>query len=904
MPLTKVSTTVARATGLEALGFLVQQANYEAIEDLISQHKAVISKQGYWSHGSTRHYIEDAMRDAILLGQTFTVKLLLDAGFPRTTFISADDGKLASFPLIYFAAKSVDPAMVQLLIHHGADFRESMELAHDKLARGYDGYKTYSSTLFYDYNAHARTAQVQHAFDAFLLENQSTFYSHFKLKDQLQEFFTDLNNSLIDIEKIQGSDSEKTKLIVTVVQEFKRRGIKQVDAQRIEAELDKLLVRLQDFDKTKHQLQQKHDELKNAHTSILRVLLDYVIGVNFRREIKGYAIHPNYGGLLFLSNLDVSGFNFIGVSVGGHPITQEMLIKQGVTGSERAIITISDLMALTDSPRQGLLLSRLDMAYHQRGRLISDEGIVNLVPLCQAAKVGDIAAVKSRLAAGIDPNETDGSSSPALILAATHGHADVVKILCDAQSQQSTQGIKYTVNAIQAARKHEHVAIANYLESKQDINTVNDKNETLLHLAVKTCDLKHIKELLAKSADVNLVDLKGKTALDIAIRSYELQRSGLELETVRHVIKLLLDHHAKVDVSTLAAALDTDSVSLFSLLLPHVNKTDVLIKKKEAGQSLSEQTMPWYVPLMFKAAEKRSSIEFLESLREEGADFNRPDVRGNTLFNHAIDILPSMLSVSKIMQEAHKFHTDYYDGPDPVKQEAAARRLEKAQQQRFETELELIHYLLECHAEAHQTKEHKAQSSHELIKEHHESHLANKGYQELFTKLKAKGGDIHAVCKQYPRLLHAAIDNGDPGSVSFLLEHGAHVHINADSDNHPLHRAIQSCFPKITKLLLEAGAEPSKQSQDGTSLLDLLEASYERVKNHLEERYLKAQTKLEPKPTPSIGLFGGSGQRQVKEAIDALEQWYLEELSYINCSYEAMQSVLSSYLETANKGLV
>jgi hypothetical protein len=83
-------------------------------------------------------------------------------------------------------------------------------------------------------------------------------------------------------------------------------------------------------------------------------------------------------GLSMLKDFDVSGFNFVGVSLNGVPITREMLQSAGIRGAENALYTMEDIERYPDKKRRDLLNGRLERAFLLQDRVIK-EGVVNLV---------------------------------------------------------------------------------------------------------------------------------------------------------------------------------------------------------------------------------------------------------------------------------------------------------------------------------------------------------------------------------------------------------------------------------------------------------------------------------------------------------------------------------------------
>ena len=103
--------------------------------------------------------------------------------------------------------------------------------------------------------------------------------------------------------------------------------------------------------------------------------------------------------------------------------------------------------------------------------------------LIEAAKKGDLPAVRARLAAGDNVNAADHHGSTALHWASLKGHLDIVREL---------------------------------LKAGANVNAVDQDGNTALQLSSDGSHLDVVRELLRAGADPTLKNKEGKTARDVA----------------------------------------------------------------------------------------------------------------------------------------------------------------------------------------------------------------------------------------------------------------------------------------------------------------------------------------------------------------------------------------------------
>jgi cytochrome c len=129
-------------------------------------------------------------------------------------------------------------------------------------------------------------------------------------------------------------------------------------------------------------------------------------------------------------------------------------------------------------------------------------------PLMKPAGAGDVAALKTLLEEGADPNP-DGSFSP-LFFAARGGHIDAVTLLLDHGADPN--GLTRNGGALHIAARHGDVEIVRLLlERGADPNLVGaEQNKTPLHDAAYNGSMEIVQLLLEYGADVTArTDFRG-----------------------------------------------------------------------------------------------------------------------------------------------------------------------------------------------------------------------------------------------------------------------------------------------------------------------------------------------------------------------------------------------------------
>ena len=139
--------------------------------------------------------------------------------------------------------------------------------------------------------------------------------------------------------------------------------------------------------------------------------------------------------------------------------------------------------------------------------------------LIQAAKNGNLPAVKTALAKGAAPNAKDKGGVPVLMWAAQNGHTEVVKLLLENGADVNVKRTNTGTTALWIASQNGHTEVVKLLlEKGADVNVKRTTDgTTALYVASQNGHTEVVKLLLEKGADVNVKKTDtGTTALMIA----------------------------------------------------------------------------------------------------------------------------------------------------------------------------------------------------------------------------------------------------------------------------------------------------------------------------------------------------------------------------------------------------
>ena len=157
------------------------------------------------------------------------------------------------------------------------------------------------------------------------------------------------------------------------------------------------------------------------------------------------------------------------------------------------------------------------------------------VDIHEAAKTGNIEAVKQHIAAGTDVNAMNKYGWTPLYEAVTGGHKDIADLLISKGADVNAKEAKNRITALHWAAWRGRKEIAELLIAKgANLNAKNNVGGTPLHNAAWKGHVEIAKLLIVKNADVTAKDVEGQTPLDWA-----------EEEKHKEIADLLCKHGGK-----------------------------------------------------------------------------------------------------------------------------------------------------------------------------------------------------------------------------------------------------------------------------------------------------------------------------------------------------------------------
>lgn len=133
--------------------------------------------------------------------------------------------------------------------------------------------------------------------------------------------------------------------------------------------------------------------------------------------------------------------------------------------------------------------------------------------LADAAEAGDVAAVRSMLAAGADANAAQSDGTTALHWAAYHDDLEMANRLLEAGADADARN-RYGVPPLSSACTNRNGQLVRLLvEAGADANAVLDGGETVLMTAARAGDVSSVQALLEAGADPTAEERNGQTAL-------------------------------------------------------------------------------------------------------------------------------------------------------------------------------------------------------------------------------------------------------------------------------------------------------------------------------------------------------------------------------------------------------
>jgi ankyrin repeat protein len=403
------------------------------------------------------------------------------------------------------------------------------------------------------------------------------------------------------------------------------------------------------------------------------------------------------------------------------------------------------------------------------------------------------------------------------------------------------------------------------LEDKYDfyVNSINERRETLLHLAAMYGRTYAVQMLLEKGASVNVPTRSGLTPLHYAVQSGNSEIVALLIEkrasvhvptrndlTPLHyaaqsgnleIVALLIEKRAHVDaaavdgLTALHYAAQSGNAAIVALLIEKGASVHAATKRNltplhygaQSGNSeivallikkrafVHVRTRSDITPLHYAAQSGNPAI--VELLIEKGASVHAATKRNLTPLHYAAQ-RGNFEIVALLIQKRATVDAVADDNLTPLhyaaqsgNSEIVALLIEKGASVHTLTKGNLtpLHYAAQCgHSEIVKLLIEKRAivdvvADDDLTALHYAAQSEN---SEIVALLIEKGTSVHAPTKNDLTPLHYAAQSGNSEIVALLIEKGASVHAPTKGNLTPLHYAAQTGNSEIITLLIEKGA--------------------------------------------------------------------------------------------------
>lgn len=146
-------------------------------------------------------------------------------------------------------------------------------------------------------------------------------------------------------------------------------------------------------------------------------------------------------------------------------------------------------------------------------------GYYNNIP--RAAQANDVAKIRSLLADGTSPNQTDeNGGTTGLHVSASSGNLQIMAILYKAGGDINQRDAVGSSPLDYAAEHDRLEAVKLLIDMKARINDQNKNGMTALMFAARTGDVEVVRMLLAGGANPNILDYTGRDAAGWALDSH------------------------------------------------------------------------------------------------------------------------------------------------------------------------------------------------------------------------------------------------------------------------------------------------------------------------------------------------------------------------------------------------
>lgn len=445
--------------------------------------------------------------------------------------------------------------------------------------------------------------------------------------------------------------------------------------------------------------------------------------------------------------------------------------------------------------------------------------------LLKAIHREEVGVVQALLDAGASPLWAPGDDFAPLVLAATQGNREICELLIGAGADLDQRNPSGQTPLMRAARHEQEKVLDLLLSSGASVNAEDDSGETAVFAAARNGKALSLQHLIAAGANLNRWNRESQTALGVAIvdgnvRTVEVLINGGAdpnqayrpflraepwasrpiIEAVRRenrrIAEVLLDRGADPTPSS------TDGETALHLAASRMQVSFVR-RLVEAGADVAAENEAGETPLAHAACKNR--FDTVELLLEVGADVNHGDQHARTPLVTAISC-GSSTSVRYLLRADANPNTPHRDGQSP---------LEKARQKPLpEAERLLISHGVDPEEESVDPPVAPLRPS--LYFDAYRGRV-----EEVRERLQNGTSVYERIRTSGATGLHGAADGDHPEITRILLDAGADPNARDDRLETPLMEAAKNASISVIPVLVASGASTDLKTEEGETALQM-----------------------------------------------------------------------------------
>lgn len=468
--------------------------------------------------------------------------------------------------------------------------------------------------------------------------------------------------------------------------------------------------------------------------------------------------------------------------------------SQGASGNQTGL-TVS-------AARGNLSLCKLLVKLGANINIVSDSGYTPLMWSLANGASDEVA--EFLLKSGADP-EPDAKSkisfsttTTPLVLAATNGMVDIVKILLrHGVSVNNQDGDGWT--ALKRAADSGHMDIVSHLlKAGADVNVTDNEGWTALMNAAGHVHLDICKTLIKAGADVNAVANYGNTALAQAVGAYHDKRSIKSALSSLQQLRQLLGGD---DEDSESAENEDGSLELIKHLLTKGANPNVLRDTTSLLAEAQENEAADLVKLLTKHGAQKNLVN--NSIAEVAEDIGEVDVQSDELINSVLGFSTDYLG--NLIQAGASLDYVNADGNTALTQALSILSIDSRSRSEHRDLREVVDYFLSQHPNLNVSRCNPTPLG----------LAAYLGDLYLVKLMLKQGAKLETPLLGIGTPLLAAIAEGRETCALALIDSGADIHAKTSSGLSVLHGAAEKGLSKLVKVAIENGCDSNQLNEFG-----------------------------------------------------------------------------------------